>query len=160
MAVAAYRDRITGTYPISLDTIRANAGVLFGEDAPRSVLDAANVDPVEASDRPSFDPTTEILSEGPPSLAGSSWHQSWVVTPIAPADPGPVVVFPGDLWRRTTDAEAEAIDAAMKAQPLRIRRLFDAAQTYQSDDPLWPLLMGAAVQLFGEARARELLAAS
>jgi len=160
MAVAAYRDRITGTYPISLDTIRANAGVLFGEDAPRSVLDAANVDPVEALDRPSFNPATETLSEGPPSLDGASWRQSWVVTPIAPVEPGPIVVFPADLWRRTTDAEAEAIDAAMNGQSLRNRRLFETAQTYQSDDPLWPLLMGAAVQLFGEARARELLAAS
>lgn len=77
------------------------------------------------------------------------------------AAPDPIIiVYPADLWRRTTDEEAEAIDAAVQEQPLRLRRLFEMAQTFQSDDELWPLLMGAATDLFGEARALELLAPS
>lgn len=78
-----------------------------------------------------------------------------------PETPAPViVVFPADLWRRATDEEAEAIDQTMGAQPLRIRRIFTSALEYRSDDEMWSLLMGAATQLFGEARAAELLAPS
>lgn len=70
------------------------------------------------------------------------------------------ILFPGDLWRRTTDAEAAAIDAAMSAQSIRLARLFMTAQTYRSDDPLWPLLVQVATSLFGAQRAAELLAPS
>jgi hypothetical protein len=76
-------------------------------------------------------------------------------------DPGaaPVVVVAKlDFYRRCSDPEAEAIDQAFAGQPTRMRRIFDAAQTFRSDAEEWPLLQGAAIQLFGEARAAELLA--
>jgi hypothetical protein len=83
-------------------------------------------------------------------------------TPEAPVQSLPtlIIVSPADLWRRTTDEEAERIEDAMAAQPARLRNLFRAAQTYQSGDPLWPVLHQTAVELFGEERAGELLAAS
>jgi len=160
MTIAAYRDRSTSRYPVTLNDLRRSAGMLFGDEPTQDVLDLVGVDPVEAVAPPTYDPATQTLAEGEPALSGALWRQTWGVTALPVTPPGPIVVFPADLWRRTTDAEAEAIDAAMNAQPLRIRRLFLTAQTYQSDDPLWPLLTGAAAQLFGEARAAELLAPS
>jgi hypothetical protein len=89
------------------------------------------------------------------------WEDGHVVPyePPAPPEP-PVVLYPADLWRRAGDEEAEQIEAAMNAQSARLRNLFRTAQTYQSDDPLWPVLHEAAVGLFGEERAAELLAPS
>ena len=69
-------------------------------------------------------------------------------------------VMPADLWRRATDDEAEAIEAAMQSQPLRLRRIFQTATSYRSDDELWPLLLGVATELFGSERAEQLLARS
>jgi hypothetical protein len=89
------------------------------------------------------------------------WEDGHVVPFEPPPLPeAPVVLYPADLWRRTTDDEAEQIEGAMNAQSARLRNLFRTAQTYQSDDPLWPVLHEAAVQLFGEDRAAELLAPS
>lgn len=84
---------------------------------------------------------------------------------IAPYEPSVgsdavIVLYPADLWRRASDEEAVAIDEAMQTQPLRLRRIFQNAQTFQSNDELWPLLFAAAVDLFGDARARQLLATS
>ena len=82
-------------------------------------------------------------------------------TPPVIEVPDPVtIVYKGDLWRRATDVEAEAIIAALDAQPKRRQRLFNDVLALRSDDELWPLLMGAATQLFGAARAAELLAPS
>ncbi|MBS9720163.1 hypothetical protein JYU29_05615 [Tianweitania sp. BSSL-BM11] len=89
------------------------------------------------------------------------WDDGHVVPYEPPAAPEPpLILFPADLWRRTSDDEAEQIEAAMNAQSARLRNLFRTAQTYQSDDPLWPVLQAAATDLFGEERAAALLAPS
>lgn len=160
MTTAAYRDRITGAYPIPLAVVRQNADALFGDEPTPDVLDAQNLDPVAATEPPAYDPASYTIAEGDPWSVNGQWHQTWTLTPIPPAPVAPVVVFPADLWRRTTDAEAEAIEAAMAGQSARLRNLFRSAQTYQSDDPLWPVLNGAATELFGAERAAELLAPS
>ena len=74
--------------------------------------------------------------------------------------PRPVIISKADIWRRATDAEAEAIDAYLEAQPVRIRNLFRDAEYLSSDDALFPNLVDAFVSAFGEARAAELLAPS
>ncbi|SFJ67664.1 hypothetical protein [Methylobacterium brachiatum] len=71
-----------------------------------------------------------------------------------------VILYRADLYRRCTDDEADAIDAALAKQPTRIRRIFESAVTFRSDDEMWSLLHDAAVGLFGDERAVELLAAS
>lgn len=84
------------------------------------------------------------------------------IPPYVPEpEPEPVtIVYPADLWRRVTNDEADVIAEAMQEQPLRLRKIFETAQVYRSDDELWPLLQGMAAQLFGEARASEILAPS
>lgn len=70
-----------------------------------------------------------------------------------------VVILPAvSLWERLTEAEAEQVNAAMATQPFRTRQIFLTANTFRSDHELWPLLVQMATDLFGEARAAELLA--
>lgn len=130
-----------------------------GDDPPAIIGEEPNPDCVVPAD------ATEISEEQwrawIDAPQGYRWNGAEVEPYVPPPAPAPAtVVMPADLWRRATDDEAQAIDAAMQAQPLRLRRIFQTATSYQSDDELWPLLMAAAVALFGEDRAAELLASS
>lgn len=78
----------------------------------------------------------------------------------AGAEPAPVKIYKADIWRRSTDVEAEVIDAALSSQPVRLRNLFRDAAFLSSDDELFEPLRAAFVSAFGAARASELLAAS
>jgi hypothetical protein len=41
------------------------------------------------------------------------------------------------FWKRTTEAEAELIDAGMKRQPARTRRIFDSGADLDTQDPMF-----------------------
>lgn len=80
---------------------------------------------------------------------------------VPPPEPEPeaVISIPAvTFWERTTEAEGSAIEAMLAQQPFRVRQIFMTAQSYRSDHELWPLLHSAAIGLFGEERAAELLA--
>ena len=69
-----------------------------------------------------------------------------------------------DIWRRATDAEAEAIDALLRdpppdlgMSPVKLRRLWDDATSIDHTDPLFETIRAIAVQHFGEERAGALL---
>ncbi|MDT4889843.1 hypothetical protein FQZ97_1266000 [compost metagenome] len=62
------------------------------------------------------------------------------------------------LWERLTEAEADQVNEVMATQSFRTRKIFETANTFRSDHELWPLLESMATDLFGEARAAELLA--
>ncbi|MCX2696732.1 hypothetical protein [Ochrobactrum chromiisoli] len=80
-------------------------------------------------------------------------------TPPTPEVGPDMIILPAvTLWERMTEAEAEQVAAAMETQSFRTRQIFNSASTYRSDHELWPLLEQMANQLFGEARAAELLA--
>lgn len=99
-------------------------------------------------------------SRGPGgSVYGKMWDGERIVEPPVPPA-GPIVVYPADLWRRTTSTEAEQIEAALSQQPMRTQNIFWTAREYRSDDELWPLLMALGFALFGEQRTSELLASS
>ncbi|WCA57763.1 hypothetical protein G6M16_008665 [Agrobacterium tumefaciens] len=70
------------------------------------------------------------------------------------------ILYPADLWRRMTDDEVVAVESVISTQPARIRRIFNAATEYRSDDELWPLLQEIASDILGSQRASEILAAS
>lgn len=75
--------------------------------------------------------------------------------------PEPVtVVYAVDLWSRMTNAEADQVGAEMEAQPFRIRKIFETANSYRADHELWALLQQIATTLFGAERAAEILAPS
>lgn len=81
--------------------------------------------------------------------------------------PEPVtVVYSVDFWTRLdggedgNSGEVAQVLAAMEQQPIRTRKIFEAANSYRSDHELWPLLQQLATSLFGAARAAEILAPS
>lgn len=89
------------------------------------------------------------------------WRNGQVVeySPPVNEQPEPVIIVPAvTLWERLTESEAEQVNAAMATQPFRTRQIFLTANTFRSDHELWPLLVQMATDLFGEARAAELLA--
>lgn len=112
------------------------------------------------------------LSEDSDVRDVSSWPEikaGWVVeangfAPPAAAPPappaGPVVTFKADIYRRCTDEEAEAIEMALAAAPVRQRRLFESAQFLEHTAPEFATMREAIAGMFGGARADELLAAS
>lgn len=80
-------------------------------------------------------------------------------TSAALPEPEPIISIPSvTFWERTTETEGSAIEAMLNQQPFRVRQIFMTAQSYRSDHELWPLLQSAAIGLFGEERAAELLA--
>jgi hypothetical protein len=62
------------------------------------------------------------------------------------------------IWRRATDEEAEAMEAALSSQPVRIRRIYEGATHLQTGDELFSLLEASMLQMFGADRTGELLA--
>lgn len=86
------------------------------------------------------------------------------VNPLA-AEPV-ITVYSVDFWTRLdggTDGnsgEVAQVLAAMELQPIRTRKIFEAANSYRSDHELWPLLQQLATSLFGAERAAEILAPS
>jgi hypothetical protein len=79
-----------------------------------------------------------------------------------PPDPADVitVVSSVDFYRRMTEAEADQVEDVIAQQSARDRRIFEKANTFRSDAPEWPTLVGLATQLFGAERAAEILAPS
>jgi len=86
--------------------------------------------------------------------------ETWTAPPIPEPPESVTIVYPVDLWSRMTDAEAEAVEAAMATQPVRIQNIFRFASSYRSDHELWPLLVSMATDLFGATKAAEILAPS
>ncbi|MBX8799225.1 hypothetical protein HBA92_00480 [Ochrobactrum sp. MR28] len=85
-------------------------------------------------------------------------NDEWVYVEPEP-EPEAVITIPAvTFWERTTEAEGTAIETMLNQQPFRVRQIFMTAQSYRSDHELWPLLQSAAIGLFGETRAAELLA--
>lgn len=140
MTVAAYRDRETGAFPLSILDVRARAGVLFGDEPSDAILEAAGVDRVQTTDRPDYDPETQTVREGEPVLSAGVWRQTWIVEPI-PAPP-----VPGEVTRRQAKivlsraghlAQADAAIAAMTGQPGEEARIDWAdASVFRRDNPL------------------------
>jgi hypothetical protein len=76
-------------------------------------------------------------------------------------EPAPVLLtYKSDVWRRATDAEAEIINAALNAAPVRQRRLWDDSTILEHGADMWTPLRAQMVEAFGEARANEILAPS
>ncbi|GJE77297.1 hypothetical protein [Methylorubrum suomiense] len=80
--------------------------------------------------------------------------------PLPEPDPLPVITYKADIYRRCTDAEAEAIEMALAAAPVRQRRLFESALHLDHSDAAFAFAQEAMVGMFGKDRADALLAAS
>jgi hypothetical protein len=63
-----------------------------------------------------------------------------------------------EIWRRLTDAEAAQVDSMLAGRPLKKRRLFESDPFLDETDPEFPAIKTALTNLFGAARANEILA--
>jgi hypothetical protein len=80
--------------------------------------------------------------------------------PPAPLPSTAGITYKADIYRRCTDAEADAIEMALIAAPVRQRRLFESALHLDHSDEAFAFAQEALVGMFGKKRAAELLAAS
>ena len=109
------------------------------------------------ADAAAFVEAPEQIRFGWTRAGDGMWHPP--AEPEAPP-PGPTITTKADLFRRCTDAEAEAIETALMNLSVRKRRIFEGAQYIASDDADFDDLRAAAIEMFGAERAAELLAAS
>jgi hypothetical protein len=71
--------------------------------------------------------------------------------------PGPFVLQKMLLWARLTDKEADTVDAAMAAQPARLRGIWNSATEIRSDSEFFGTLEAFLTASLGADRAAELL---
>lgn len=72
-------------------------------------------------------------------------------------EPQPTVIPKMLLWTRLTDAEAEAVSAAMAAQPARMQGIWNAATEVRSDSEFFGTLEAFLTAVLGADRAAALL---
>lgn len=78
--------------------------------------------------------------------------------PPSEPTPEPIPIIDAiDLWQRTTDEEAEAIENYMAQAPARVRNIFRTAVTFRGDHELFAMLETAANALFSPERVAVLL---
>jgi hypothetical protein len=78
---ALVKDGAILRYPYSItDLRRDNPQVSFPKNISDATLAEYDVYPLTATERPSYDPITQSLTEGTPALADGVWTQIWDVT--------------------------------------------------------------------------------
>jgi hypothetical protein len=75
------------TYPYSIGQLRKdNPQVSFPKNPTDELLASYDVFPVTATERPTYDPITQNLTEGTPAIVGGVWTQVWTVTEATPEE--------------------------------------------------------------------------
>jgi hypothetical protein len=75
------------TYPYSIGQLRKdNPQVSFPKSPTDTLLASYNVYPVAVTERPVYDPITQNLTEGAPTLTAGVWTQIWAVTEATPEE--------------------------------------------------------------------------
>lgn len=72
----------------------------------------------------------------------------------------PARIAKNAIWERATEGEAEAMEAMLLQQHVRIRRIYEGATHVSTDHELFTMLSQGLTQAFGAARAAELLCAT
>lgn len=83
--------------------------------------------------------------------------------PLPPNEPEPVPsqrTYKSDVWRRCSETEAAALDAALAGSTAKLRRLWDDCTILEHEAPEWSLLAAGVAAVVGEERAAEILAPS
>lgn len=107
---------------------------------------------------PPAPPAGKVVVLGPPVVEGEQVVRSYTLEDASPPAPIRYQIAKADIWRRATDAEADAMDAALNAAPVRLRRTYSAAQYIDSGDEWFPELEAGIAAAVGPERAAELLA--
>jgi hypothetical protein len=67
---------------------RDNPQVSFPKNIPDATLAEYDVYPLTATERPSYDPITQNLTEGTPALINGVWTQVWEISEATPEEIG------------------------------------------------------------------------
>ena len=67
---------------------RDNPQVSFPKSIPDATLAEYDVYPLTATERPSYDPITQNLTEGTPALVDGVWTQVWEISEATPEEIG------------------------------------------------------------------------
>lgn len=96
------------SYPYSVAQLRRdNPGTSFPDAMPDALLAEWGVYPVTPTERPTYDPAAQRLTEGTPEQIDGAWAQTWIVTDLTPEE----IAAALEQWR-----------ASMFVTPLQIRR--------------------------------------
>lgn len=97
----------------------------------------------------------------PPIEVRSGWlydGSSYAAPPGPEAPPPAPTLLPASVFfDRLTEEEAEQLDEAMMAKPVKFKRAWQAATEFSETADLWPVMREEMVGLFGEERTAELL---
>lgn len=161
-----YRDRTTGEYPITLAAIRRRVNIAFGDEPTQAVLDAANVDAVQATEKPEPGPG-KVVREGEPEKVGSGWKQTWIVED-APPEPAPEMITISDrqFFQALASApysmitQQEALDAVKTGEIPPIMQAVVDALPVEQQFPVTMILSGGIeyrrdndlVEIFGASQ--------
>jgi len=75
------------TYPYSIGQLRKDSPqVSFPKVPTVALLASYGVFPVTTTERPVYDPITQNLAEGAPTVTAGVWTQVWAVTDAAPEE--------------------------------------------------------------------------
>lgn len=85
--------------------------------------------------------------------------ENGVWTPPAPVAK-PYRISKADIWRRTTDDEADLLRATLSQTSVRLQGIFDGAQFISTDDDFYQMLRAGVVLALGEERTAVVLAPS
>ena len=103
-----------------------------------------------------------------PVAEGHAVQYGWILDEAGEIVPPPVLpglpvaapsrLAKADLWRRLSDEEAETLDVALQQAPIRLRRIFEAAQYLDTADDDYQALRAGIVAALGADSADEVLA--
>lgn len=124
----AFRDRITGEYPVTPDQIRyrLRQTVSFGPTVDEITAAQHGFDRVEIAAQPAFDDATHTLSAADPVDTDGAWTQGWTVTAIPPD----VLAARDQAWR---DQAVVDIDEACAAIYTRVGRFSEEYKSREAD---------------------------
>lgn len=101
-----------------------------------------------------------LIPDGAAEMTEPAFYSDLSAATASSSPAAPAITFKADIYRRCTNEEADAIETALNALPTRQRRLFEESQYLSHGDESYTALSTAAVELFGQERADELLATS
>lgn len=101
-----------------------------------------------------------IAVQSLPDAPQEAWRISGDILTTVDLPGEPYNISKADIYRRCTDAEAEALLAALMAAPIRLQGIFSGATMINTGDDYFPALRAGIVAALGETRADEVLVPS
>ncbi|ALN73530.1 hypothetical protein [Aureimonas sp. AU20] len=93
-------------------------------------------------------------------LTDAEWAEYQKMQSDPPLISQATITYKADVWRRSTEEQAAAIDTELTKLDVRMRRLWDDAQYLDHSTEEFALLQATMLQAFGQAETDRILAPS